>query len=569
MSGKTVDQLGNGLGLCNLCAKARRRSWSPLGLLLCNLGVADLLYVVTLPFLVAYYLQGRTWLFGRGMCRLTRGLFHLNLYASIGFLTCISIQRYRGIVYPLKVRGRGQALGPSLFLCAVVWGWVILQVSPDFAFSKMDPNGTRCHDTTGNENLGRYQLYILAITVTGFVIPFLIILGCYCHVVVVLCRNGNIDPSIRRKCIKLAVLVMVLFSVCFLPYHIFRNLNLLYRTWQHQGFCSPSSGSVYVSYQWKFAGSFYFAITVITTIGYGHAAPGTDAGKVFCMFYAILGIPLTLVMFQSLGERMNTVVRLLLKKIKKCLGMKTTKVSMENMVLVGFLSCMGTLCIGAAAFSYFEGWTFFHAYYYCFITLTTIGFGDFVALQKNEALQKKPPYVAFSFMYILVGLTVIGAFLNLVVLRFLTMNSEDERRDAEERASLRRARNNVHLKEDSKSRNAIFLPIEDRTSQMNLIPLIQEDTDRQRRQSSNSATRVPSFCTCLCYRPRLCGSPAPSHPETLSCHTNPVYYNSISYKIDEVSLSTRDQTGFSSPGSTLSSNSPSCRGHSHLRRKSI
>ncbi|KFR10072.1 Potassium channel subfamily K member 9, partial [Opisthocomus hoazin] len=184
----------------------------------------------------------------------------------------------------------------------------------------------------------------------------------------------------------------------------------------------------------------------LSLAGYGHAAPGTDAGKVFCMFYAILGIPLTLVMFQSLGERMNTVVRLLLKKIKKCLGMRTTNVSMENMVLVGFLSCMGTLCIGAAAFSYFEGWTFFHAYYYCFITLTTIGFGDFVALQKNEALQKKPPYVAFSFMYILVGLTVIGAFLNLVVLRFLTMNSEDERRDAEERASLRRARNNIHLK---------------------------------------------------------------------------------------------------------------------------
>nr|XP_009480574.1 PREDICTED: potassium channel subfamily K member 9-like [Pelecanus crispus] len=304
--------------------------------------------------------------------------------------------------------------------------------------------------------------------------------------------------------------------------------------------------------------------------GYGHAAPGTDAGKVFCMFYAILGIPLTLVMFQSLGERMNTVVRLLLKKIKKCLGMRTTNVSMENMVLVGFLSCMGTLCIGAAAFSYFEGWTFFHAYYYCFITLTTIGFGDFVALQKNEALQKKPPYVAFSFMYILVGLTVIGAFLNLVVLRFLTMNSEDERRDAEERASLRRARNNVHLKpkEDSRSSNAIFLPVEDRTSQMNLIPLIQEDAERQRRQSANSAATVPSFCTCLCYRPQLCGSPVPSHPETLSCHTNPVYYNSISYKIDEVSLSTRGQTG-SSPGSTLSSNSARCRQHPRLRRKSI
>lgn len=188
--------------------------------------------------------------------------------------------------------------------------------------------------------------------------------------------------------------------------------------------------------QWKFAGSFYFAITVITTIGYGHAAPSTDGGKVFCMFYALLGIPLTLVMFQSLGERINTLVKYILHRIKKCLGMRRPEVSMANMVTIGFFSCISTLCIGAAAFSHYEHWSFFHAYYYCFITLTTIGFGDYVALQKEEALQTKPQYVAFSFVYILTGLTVIGAFLNLVVLRFMTMNAEDEKRDAEHRALL-------------------------------------------------------------------------------------------------------------------------------------
>ncbi|XP_040286883.1 potassium channel subfamily K member 3 [Bufo bufo] len=190
--------------------------------------------------------------------------------------------------------------------------------------------------------------------------------------------------------------------------------------------------------QWTFAGSFYFAITVITTIGYGHAAPSTDGGKVFCMFYALLGIPLTLVMFQSLGERINTLVRYLLYRIKKCLGLRRPDVSMANMVIIGFFSCISTLCIGAAAFSYYEQWSFFHAYYYCFITLTTIGFGDYVALQKDAALQNKPQYVAFSFVYILMGLTVIGAFLNLVVLRFMTMNAEDEKRDAEHRALLNR-----------------------------------------------------------------------------------------------------------------------------------
>lgn len=145
------------------------------------------------------------------------------------------------------------------------------------------------------------------------------------------------------------------------------------------------------------------------------------------MFYALLGIPLTLVTFQSLGERLNALVRCLLLAAKRCLGLQRPHVSAENMVVAGLLLCAATLALGAAAFAHFEGWTFFHAYYYCFITLTTIGFGDFVALQRDEALQRKPPYVAFSFLYILLGLTVIGAFLNLVVLRFLASADAPER----------------------------------------------------------------------------------------------------------------------------------------------
>ncbi|XP_008154837.1 potassium channel subfamily K member 9 [Eptesicus fuscus] len=279
--------------------------------------------------------------------------------------------------------------------------------------------------------------------------------------------------------------------------------------------------------QWKFAGSFYFAITVITTIGYGHAAPGTDAGKAFCMFYAVLGIPLTLVMFQSLGERMNTFVRYLLKRIKKCCGMRNTDVSMENMVTVGFFSCMGTLCIGAAAFSQCEDWSFFHAYYYCFITLTTIGFGDYVALQTKGALQKKPLYVAFSFMYILVGLTVIGAFLNLVVLRFLTMNSEDERRDAEERASLAGARNSM----------AIHVP---------------EEALRGRARCKADGD-LQSVCSCSCYRPqgRAGGRPA-GHQNSFGAQLGPQYFHSASYKMEEISPSTLKNSFFPSPTSSVS-----------------
>ena len=78
------------------------------------------------------------------------------------------------------------------------------------------------------------------------------------------------------------------------------------------------------------------------------------------MFYALLGIPLTLVTFQSLGERLNALVRRLLLAAKRCLGLRRPRVSPENMAVAGLLVCAGTLALGAAAFAHFEGWTFFH-----------------------------------------------------------------------------------------------------------------------------------------------------------------------------------------------------------------
>ena len=88
-----------------------------------------------------------------------------------------------------------------------------------------------------------------------------------------------------------------------------------------------------------------------------------------------------------------------------------------------------TISGGAAAFSKYEGWTYFDSIYYCFVTLTTIGFGDMVALQQDNALTDKPEYVAFVLIFILFGLAIVAACLNLLVLRLVTLNTEDERRD--------------------------------------------------------------------------------------------------------------------------------------------
>ncbi|XP_061584740.1 potassium channel subfamily K member 15-like [Cololabis saira] len=262
--------------------------------------------------------------------------------------------------------------------------------------------------------------------------------------------------------------------------------------------------------QWKFAGSFYFAITVITTIGYGHAVPRTDAGKAFCMVYAALGIPLTLVMFQTLGERINTSVRYLLHRAKQDLGLRQTEVSMGNMVLVGLLSCVSTLCIGAAAFSRSENWTFFNGCYYSFVTLTTIGFGDLVALQKRDVLQKQPVYVAFCLLYILVGLTVVGAFLNLVVLRFLTVSSSEVRADVEGGEQGSQPKGMLGEREVS-------------------------TTTAPERVTLRGGRRLRALLSCVCCGLDVYG--CSSRYEQTSGHSNPVFYNSISYRLDQVPCS--------------------------------
>lgn len=130
--------------------------------------------------------------------------------------------------------------------------------------------------------------------------------------------------------------------------------------------------------QWQFNGAFYFSLTVITTIGYGHSTPQTHHGKAFCMLYAIVGIPLCLVMFQSVGERLNYLASLTLEFVKKSLKVKRPEVNQTEMVICAISMAFITIISGAIIFHHYEEWDFFDSIYYCVITLTTIGFGDYV-----------------------------------------------------------------------------------------------------------------------------------------------------------------------------------------------
>jgi len=81
-------------------------------------------------------------------------------------------------------------------------------------------------------------------------------------------------------------------------------------------------------------------------------------------------------------------------------------------IWLGVMLVVAYILGGAVLFSGWEKWNFLDSVYFCFITLTTIGFGDFVPAQdieKNAELS-----IALCSLYLLFGIALLAMSFNLV-----------------------------------------------------------------------------------------------------------------------------------------------------------
>ncbi|XP_043913089.1 lysophosphatidic acid receptor 4 [Protopterus annectens] len=226
------------LGLITNCASLfvfcfRMKMRNETTIFMTNLAVSDLLFVFTLPFKIFYNFK-RHWPFGDGLCKISGTAFLINIYGSMLFLTCISVDRFLAIVYPFRSR-TVRTRRNSAIVCAGVW---ILVLSGGISASSFSTTNVSESSTTCFEGFSKnvWKNYLSKITifieVVGFLIPLLLNLTCSSLVLrtlrkpATLCQIG----TNRERVLKMIVVHVAIFIVCFVPYNSTLFLYALVRS---------------------------------------------------------------------------------------------------------------------------------------------------------------------------------------------------------------------------------------------------------------------------------------------------------------------------------------------------
>ncbi|KAI8494877.1 hypothetical protein Bbelb_274820 [Branchiostoma belcheri] len=204
-------------------------------------------------------------------------------------------------------------------------------------------------------------------------------------------------------------------GVVVLTLHVFLKIS--------QAFSGPPKGQeqqqtarTTTAYHMDYFDAWFFCITFITTIGYGFITPHTVGGKLFCIVYAFLGIPVTLIMLTAIGRKLGDTNRWVEKKVQKKLPNHPGRIRAVTLLIVVVTSVGIFFFVPAIIFTIVEQWNFLDSLYYCFITLSTVGFGDFVSSVHHESSSYFGfvLYKVILFLWIMVGLSIVAAVFDLI-----------------------------------------------------------------------------------------------------------------------------------------------------------
>lgn len=172
----------------------------------------------------------------------------------------------------------------------------------------------------------------------------------------------------------------------------------------------------------------------LSSSGFGMTTPATIGGKIFLIFYGLIGCASTILFFNLFLERLITVIAYVMRSCHQQQLRRRGVVTQDHMkapekrevdslagwkpsvYYVMLILCLASVvisCGASALYTTMEGWSYFDSLYFCFVAFSTIGFGDLVSSQ-NAQYESQGLYRFANFFFILMGVCCIYSLFNVI-----------------------------------------------------------------------------------------------------------------------------------------------------------
>ncbi|KAI8521279.1 Substance-K receptor [Branchiostoma belcheri] len=167
----------------------------------------------------------------------------IAMSASIYTLTAICLERYIAIVHPLKPRMSrmcAKSVIAAIWLCAATVNVPLCVYSHFYTFTYGEEEWSVCRFQWPNDNVQFW--YDVGLMIVNYFMPLLVMAVAYTIVGFTLwagkipgeATQRHVEQmKAKRRVVKMMVIVVVTFCVCWLPYHVYFLIDSSYKEWKH------------------------------------------------------------------------------------------------------------------------------------------------------------------------------------------------------------------------------------------------------------------------------------------------------------------------------------------------
>ncbi|XP_074388084.1 neuromedin-K receptor-like isoform X2 [Zonotrichia albicollis] len=203
---------------------------------LVNLAFSDASMAAFNTLINFIYALHSEWYFGEAYCRFHNFFPITAVFASIYSMTAIAVDRYMAIIDPLKPRLSATA---TKVVIGSIWILAFLLAFPQclYSITKVMPGRTLCYVAWPGGPKQHFTYHVIVIVLV-YCFP-LLIMGITYSMVGITLWGGEIpgDTSnkyheqlkAKRKVVKMMIVVVLTFAICWLPYHIYFIVTGIYQ----------------------------------------------------------------------------------------------------------------------------------------------------------------------------------------------------------------------------------------------------------------------------------------------------------------------------------------------------